>query len=196
MTCEIELQFQNSELRVMSRTISLLDRVRIASPCSVPWASMSGDAKVRHCGQCQHNVYNVVEMKRGEAEALIREREGDRVCLRLHQRRDGTVITKDCPIGLAAARKRLAWLVLGTAAVIGFLIGIGSVIAGRTNGGMRLRYFEPFQRLAVWLNPPVHFTVMGDFSNPNAQAQNSNSPKTSYIVITKPVSVPSNAPNP
>lgn len=42
-----------------------------------------------------------------EAESLIIQNEG-RLCLRLYQRSDGTILTKDCPIGVRAIRRRLA----------------------------------------------------------------------------------------
>jgi hypothetical protein len=45
----------------MSRTVSLslLDRIEIASPCTVEWDSMTGDDRSRFCGQCKLNVYNI-----------------------------------------------------------------------------------------------------------------------------------------
>src|SRR5439155_10129558 len=92
-----------------------LELVQIASPCHVPWESMSGDDQIRFCGDCKLNVYNVAGMTRQAAEQLINEREG-RICLRLMKRADGTVLTQDCPIGLRAIRRRLARLVAGTAA--------------------------------------------------------------------------------
>lgn len=36
----------------------ILNRVYIAAPCSVPWDSMEGDERIRHCQQCKLNVYN------------------------------------------------------------------------------------------------------------------------------------------
>ena len=41
---------------------SLLDRVSVAAPCSADWGAMDGDARVRHCGQCEKNVYNLSSM--------------------------------------------------------------------------------------------------------------------------------------
>ncbi|HMQ04719.1 MAG TPA: carboxypeptidase-like regulatory domain-containing protein [Pyrinomonadaceae bacterium] len=46
-------------------------------------------------------------MREDEIEALIRDREG-RLCIRLYRRPDGTLITKDCPVGRSAVRKRIA----------------------------------------------------------------------------------------
>ncbi len=77
---------------------SLLDNVAIASPCSAKWADMDGDEQRRHCGQCSLDVYNISEMTRKDAEAFLQASSGKR-CLRLYRRNDGTIITKDCPIG-------------------------------------------------------------------------------------------------
>ncbi|HEY6251733.1 MAG TPA: carboxypeptidase-like regulatory domain-containing protein [Candidatus Angelobacter sp.] len=59
---------------------------------------MSGDDRVRHCQECKLNVYNLSAMSRREAEELIARREG-RLCVRFYQRADGTVLTRDCPVG-------------------------------------------------------------------------------------------------
>lgn len=143
----------------MARTISLLDQVRIASPCNVPWSDMTGDEKVRYCGQCHFHVYNIVSMSRDEAEALIRETEGGELCIRLHQRRDGTVLTRDCPVGLLAARKRLAKLMSGIAAVFVAMLSMGFVAAGKAQWSMRLKRFEPFARLTNRLDPAPILTA-------------------------------------
>jgi hypothetical protein len=84
-----------------------LDHVRVASPCSVSWDSMSGGERVRSCEQCRLRVYNISELTRREAEALIAQTEG-RICARFYRRADGTILTKDCPVGLSALRRRLA----------------------------------------------------------------------------------------
>lgn len=84
-----------------------LDEVSIAAPCPVAWAEMDGDKRKRFCSLCSLHVYNISEMKRKEAEELLSENT-DGVCLRLFRRADGTLITKDCPVGrrLADAVKR------------------------------------------------------------------------------------------
>src|SRR5215204_5124227 len=90
----------------MSRFNSNLDHVRVAAPCSADWDSMFGDDRVRFCGQCKLNVYNLSEMRRAEAELLVGRAEG-RVCVRYFQRRDGSIITDNCPVGLRAIKRRL-----------------------------------------------------------------------------------------
>jgi len=68
---------------------------------------MTGDDRVRFCDLCNLHVYNLAELTRTEAESLIANSEG-RICARLYRRADGTVITKDCPVGLRALRRRAA----------------------------------------------------------------------------------------
>jgi hypothetical protein len=84
-----------------------LDRMRIASPCSVGWQNMAGDERVRFCNQCSLNVYNISAMTREEVALLIKSAEG-RICARLYRRVDGTVLTRDCPVGLRAFRRRIS----------------------------------------------------------------------------------------
>ena len=85
----------------------MLDRVSIASPCSADWDEMPGTDQVRHCSECNKNVYNLSAMTRREAEALLRETEG-RLCARLYRRADGTILTENCPAGLRAIGRRVS----------------------------------------------------------------------------------------
>lgn len=84
----------------MSRASKL--QLKIASPCPASWDDMEGDDRVRFCPECELNVYNIASMTEAEAVELIAEREG-RVCVRLYQREDGTVLTRDCPVGAEGA---------------------------------------------------------------------------------------------
>jgi len=93
--------------------LPVLDNIRVASPCTADWAKMTGDERVRHCGDCAKNVYNISNMTRLEAEALIVEKEG-KLCVRYYQRKDGTILLKDCAIGIKRKRRRL---VIATGAI-------------------------------------------------------------------------------
>lgn len=106
----------------MPRTLPTLalEDLRIASPCHVSWDGMQGDDRVRHCGSCQKNVYDLSNMTRDDAEALLQKTEG-RVCVRFYKRSDGTVLTQDCPVGLARVRRRLALIGAGVAAGLGLV---------------------------------------------------------------------------
>jgi hypothetical protein len=85
---------------------SFLESLRVASPCRADWDDMVGDLRVRFCGLCGKNVYDLRYMSRDEAEALLL-REGE-ACVRMTRRADGTVLTGDCPVGASLARRRTA----------------------------------------------------------------------------------------
>ncbi|MFN0057673.1 MAG: hypothetical protein ACKVX7_04380 [Planctomycetota bacterium] len=105
---------------------SLLQRVRIASPCHQSWAQMSGDERRRFCASCQKHVYNFAGMREQEIEALLRAHEGN-LCARLHRRADGTILTADCPVGLRNASRRMRrWLAAATGLVFA---GLATVFA-------------------------------------------------------------------
>ena len=93
---------------------SLLDNVRIASPCQVNWDDMIGDDRVRFCGQCTKNVYNLSALPQEDAEELLRvarareAQQGEGVCVRFYRRADGTILTADCPDGARRKKRRLA----------------------------------------------------------------------------------------
>ncbi len=103
----------------------VLEDIRIATPCSADWDDMVGDERVRFCGKCEKNVYNLSAMTRDEGEALVRAKEG-RLCVRLYQRKDGTVITSDCPVGVRRQRLRArVWAsISGAAASAALLLGL------------------------------------------------------------------------
>jgi hypothetical protein len=105
----------------MSENSRRLDDLTIASPCAANWDDMSGDERARFCGSCRLHVYDLSGLSRKEAERLVFRQEG-RLCVRFFRREDGTILTRDCPVGLAAARARLARLaafVLGLFAMLG-----------------------------------------------------------------------------
>ena len=87
--------------------LPMLENVAIAAPCKASWDAMVGDDRIRFCGQCEKNVYNLSAMPRDEAEALLAAREG-KMCVRLFKRTDGTVMTSDCPVGVKRRRRRRA----------------------------------------------------------------------------------------
>jgi hypothetical protein len=93
-----------------------LSRVRVASPCKERWADMLGDDRVRVCAGCDRPVFNLSEMTRDQAEAVLATR-GIKPCVRFYRRADGTVMTADCPTGERRGR-RLA-IVAGTTALLG-----------------------------------------------------------------------------
>jgi len=88
---------------------SFIDSVKVGSPCSEDWGDMKGNDRVRFCSQCNLNVYNLSGMRREEAESLIAKTEG-RLCVRFYRKADGSILTQNCPVGLKAIKRRVAWI--------------------------------------------------------------------------------------
>lgn len=109
--------------------------LRIASPCSASWDDMAGDERARFCRDCRLHVYDVANLTAAEALELIRRHEGQRLCLRLHRRADGTVITRDCPVGWRELKRKTLQAAAAVAALTvalgaGTLTALGVAILG------------------------------------------------------------------
>ncbi len=135
----------------MSTTKIPLHLISVASPCTASWDAMSGDDTTRFCGQCAQYVYNLSEMTEKEAQALIYEHEG-KMCVRYYKRTDGTMLTKDCPVGWRAVKKRVA--LIGAAGAAVFVAAFTLLTAGvfaasvRGNGRGGVEMVNPIAR--VW----------------------------------------------
>lgn len=113
----------------MSERLPVLNDLQVASPCPASWADMAGDDRVRFCGQCEKNVYDLTVLTPDEIVDVITATEG-KFCGRLYQRTDGRVLTVDCPVGLArvlrnAKRQGLratAWAVGLAASAVALLL--------------------------------------------------------------------------
>lgn len=150
----------------MSRFRNPLDHVRVASPCEADWDQMIGSERVRFCGQCSLNVYNLSAMTRADAESLIAGTEG-RLCVRFYRRRDGSIITDDCPVGLRAIRRRVSYIARAIGSVVlGLFAGLGvheafssiAPFAERATAGIMVRTVEPpveFQGRLVAQDPKL-----------------------------------------
>ncbi len=106
----------------MSGIDSPLDNIKIASPCSADWNAMAGGERKRFCGDCKLNVYNLSGMTKYDAENLLMNSEG-RLCVRYFQRADGTVLTKDCPVGWARVKSRVSAFATAIIALIVTITG-------------------------------------------------------------------------
>ncbi|MGZ4844287.1 MAG: carboxypeptidase-like regulatory domain-containing protein [Candidatus Angelobacter sp.] len=84
--------------------------IRIASPCQAEWEKMVGDERVRHCSECNLNVYNLSAMTERQVQELIAGSQGKRLCTRFYRRADGTVLTQDCPWSLRALTRKVSRL--------------------------------------------------------------------------------------
>lgn len=109
----------------------LLANLTVASPCPAKWDDMVGDERTRFCSGCKKNVHNLSALDAAEAEALLREKNGE-LCVRYFQRADGTVMTQDCPDGVRRKKtRRLSVLAAGafglTASAYGALTAMASM---------------------------------------------------------------------
>ncbi len=110
------------------RTLPMLDDVRVASPCHEKWEDMVGDQASRYCLKCEKNVYDLSSMTREQADALILAKEG-KLCVRFYRRADGTILTADCPEGVARKRRRR---------VAAGLVGAGLLASGAMGAGLAM----------------------------------------------------------
>jgi len=157
----------------MSKATFSLETLSVASPCHAPWGNMSGDDRVRFCGECRRHVYNLSEMSRSEAESLVQCTEG-RLCVRFYQRSDGKVMTSDCPVGLESARRRVMLAV--SAGVATFLLALGWALtllgssAKSQANARRFRDIEPIRTVMELLDPTPPI-VMGAICVPTPPPQ-------------------------
>ncbi len=140
----------------------MLSEIRIASPCPATWEQMAGDTQVRHCAQCNLNVYNFSEMTSGEIEQLIKASEGQRLCGRLYQRADGTLITRDCPVGLRTRIRRVSRRLSTALAAAMSLVFTAQACSQQTS-------FTTGRIAAVQTG--FHLAVLDSSGNPIAHAQ-------------------------
>src|SRR5262245_35813368 len=109
----------------MARFNSPLNNVSVAAPCSADWDQMVGTDRARFCSQCSLTVYNLSSMGRSEAEHFVSTGEG-RICIRYYRRRDGSIITRNCPVGLQMLKRRMSAVARAvSSAVLSFLAGLG-----------------------------------------------------------------------
>jgi hypothetical protein len=139
----------------MSDELPISSAVRIASPCQQGWDTMIGDDLVRFCGKCKLNVFNISELTESEAEVLIHKKEG-RICARLYQRSDGTVITQKCPYPVRQAHRDIIVMTLRGLLPSAVALTVTLLINGVYNTIGPFHFYESGDR-----------AVMGDIEVPN-----------------------------
>ena len=100
---------------------------------------VDGD-RVRHCKECDLDVYDLSEMSRRDTMRLVEEHEGH-LCVRFYRRRDGTILTQECPVGF---RRTFA----------------GVALAGLNLLGAALMLFPPFKEIVLGMGKamgPLHY---------------------------------------
>ncbi len=107
---------------------AILSQSTIPNPCPMDWDRMSGDDRVRYCAGCGKHVYNLTAMGPDETDSLISaiHERGERRCVRLYRRPDGTLFASGCrpaPQGAATpwqfTIRFLMAVIAGAAAVLG-----------------------------------------------------------------------------
>jgi hypothetical protein len=162
----------------MSCFESPLNNIKIASPCSADWEGMFGNERKRFCGECKLNVYNLSGMTRTEAESLLEQSEG-RLCVRYYRRADGTILTKDCPVGWARVKQRTSRMATAALSVIvSFLAGLSFFAAFSKKVDLVVRLPIPFATPT-----PRYEPLMGAVAipSPKPAPKQSPSPKLGRI---------------
>jgi hypothetical protein len=143
----------------MERSLEILRNIRISSRCHARWDAMTGDERARHCGLCERTVYNLSMLTANEAAKLIVAHEG-KPCIRMFRRRDGTIITRDCPVGRAERiRKSIRAAIVQAASWLGLL-----PLAGCTDFAMGA--VDPARRANYRSSDSGSAGVMGDAAKP------------------------------
>lgn len=143
----------------------LLSRIEIASPCDANWDEMTGDDRRRHCAQCDLHVHNLEAMTDREVRDLLLNAEG-RICGRIRRRTDGTILTRDCPVGLARLRRAAVRGGLRMAAMVAFVVlsmfWFMRTAVALNNESLRAQHHDLWPRLRIWFgldsgaaSPPI-----------------------------------------
>jgi hypothetical protein len=85
-----------------------LPLVRVEEPCDIAWDAMRGSDRSRRCDECDRTVFDLGAITASEAERLLADSEGRRLCVTFARGPDGHPITKDRPA-------RFQWRPLATA---------------------------------------------------------------------------------
>src|SRR5262249_19630905 len=150
------------------RSIPPLGRIRVAAPCEAEWKWMHGNDRVRFCGRCDLNVFNLSAMTTEEAEDLIRRTDG-RLYVRFYRRSDATILTKNCRVGLRAIRDKLTstrtQIIAAILSLLGYLglIGLYEFIDHELDRPIHsaMNYERSGSKGASWLENPGRGVVMG-----------------------------------
>lgn len=119
----------------------------VSTPCPKTWEQLVGNDRVRYCGQCHLNVYNLAIMKPTEIEQLVHQT-GGRLCGQLFVRKDRTATLRDCPTGRTSVVRRRIWR-----AAIAVAVGIfGLACRGLERPDMS-DWPQWVQTVAGWVDP-------------------------------------------
>jgi hypothetical protein len=121
----------------------------VSTPCPKTWKELAGNDRVRYCGQCHLNVYNLAEMKPAEIEQLV-HKTGGRLCGQLYVRKDRTATLRDCPTG----RSNVVWRRIrkAAAAIAVLILGLGCRSLKRPDMS---DWPQWVQAVANWVDPEL-----------------------------------------
>ena len=137
----------------------------ISSPCPMTWEDLVGNDRVRYCGQCRLNVYDLTVMTPVEIERLVHRTEG-RLCGRLYVREDRRATLRDCPAGRSGIVRRRIWKL----AAAFFALAIGLACRGLDRPDLS-GWPRWVQSVATWIDPeipPFRRSTLGEMTAPKA----------------------------
>lgn len=70
-----------------------LENFEVPKPCSMNWDEMKGNEEIRHCDNCQHQIYNLSEMPKRRALKVLNQ-PNEKVCVSYLQDENNQVITQ------------------------------------------------------------------------------------------------------
>jgi Carboxypeptidase regulatory-like domain len=156
---------------------------------------MVGDERVRYCPDCKLDVYNFSSMSDEDVERIVPRRE-QRLCARVRQRPDGTVMTRNSSVSFSAVMQRIS---RAASIALAAAISVAPAMAGpprtpghnlfqiqQTPGGLALAVVDrngaviPKARITI-VNEKTKTKVSGE-TDANGQFRISDLPDGSYEI--------------
>ncbi len=110
-----------------------LGPVRLASPCNEDWSRMVGGSRTRFCAKCSKRVHDLSGLTADEVRRLLNVPPGAQPpCIRFYVRKDGTMLTADCPVGFAGVRRELRRKALALACLL--IAGVSAAYSRLASG--------------------------------------------------------------
>lgn len=86
---------------------TLFGTLAITRECPVSWTAAELERPINFCNQCQKNVYNLTVMTDKQVEAILRGEGSVRPCVIMKRRKDGSLVTDNCPVRLRSVRSKV-----------------------------------------------------------------------------------------
>lgn len=112
----------------------------ISSPCSVRWESMSGDEKIRFCGECKKNVHNITNMPPEQVADVLSRRLDERLCVFMYRKDNGTVVLDNCPAFLRQKRDKIRAYAVAALLIFSWMLATGADAQGLVGAPIDPRY--------------------------------------------------------